>query len=76
MHYICLIFFDLGIFFLSVNWAHEATQFLNCRQMGIPFHYLGIPIGVKSSSQVVWEPLKLNSLNGIRKAYLWLAGSL
>ncbi|KAL5124484.1 putative mitochondrial protein [Glycine soja] len=26
-------------------------------QMDIPFHYLGMPIGIKSSSRVVWEPL-------------------
>ena len=48
---------QFGIFRDSVNWAHEAAQLLNCRQMGIPFHYLCIPIGVKSSSHVVWEPL-------------------
>ena len=48
---------QFGVFGDSVNWDLEAAQFLNCRQMGIPFHYLGIPIGVKSSSQVVWQPL-------------------
>ncbi|KAL5131494.1 hypothetical protein HKD37_12G034380 [Glycine soja] len=48
---------QFGIFGDYVNWSQEAAHFLNCRQMGIPFHYLGIPIGVRSSNQVVWEPL-------------------
>ena len=40
-----------------VNWADEAAQILNCRQLETPFYYLGIPIGAKPSSRLVWEPL-------------------
>ncbi|KAL5170281.1 putative ribonuclease H protein [Glycine soja] len=41
----------------EVNWIYKATEFLNCRHMEIPFHYLGIPIGAKSTSSLVWESL-------------------
>ena len=46
-----------GIFGVQANWVHDAAQFLNCTHMDTPFHYLGMPIGVKPSSRVVWEPL-------------------
>ena len=65
---------QIGVVGVQANWIQEATQFLNCRQMDIPFHYLGMPIGIKSSSRVVWEPLiskfeaKLSS--GTRRIYL------
>lgn len=39
------------------TWTNEAAQTLNCRQLETPFTYLGIPIGAKPSSSVVWEPL-------------------
>ena len=48
---------QVGIFGAEVNWIHEAAEFLNCRHMEIPFYYLGIPIGAKSTSSLVWEPL-------------------
>ncbi|XP_006601543.1 uncharacterized protein LOC114391576 [Glycine soja] len=50
---------QFGIFGLGANWIHEAAQFLNCRhtETETPFHYLGIPIGAKSTSSLVWEPL-------------------
>ncbi|XP_006580765.1 uncharacterized protein LOC114411222 [Glycine soja] len=48
---------QFGILGGEVNWALEATQILNCRQMESPFYYLGIPIGANPSSQLVWEPL-------------------
>ncbi|KAH1254012.1 putative ribonuclease H protein [Glycine max] len=48
---------QFGIFGAGANWIHEAAQFLNCRHMETPFHYLGIPIGAKSTSSLVWEPL-------------------
>ncbi|RZC29668.1 putative ribonuclease H protein [Glycine soja] len=46
-----------GIFGVQANWVHDAAQFLNCTHMDTPFHYLGMPIGVKPSNRVVWEPL-------------------
>ena len=48
---------QFGILGGVVNWANEAAQILNCRQMETPFYYLGIPIGAKPSSRLVWEPL-------------------
>ncbi|KAL2947351.1 hypothetical protein AAZX31_20G064500 [Glycine max] len=48
---------QFGVVDFQTNWAHEAAQFLNCRQLDTPFHYLGMPIAVKASSRVVWEPL-------------------
>ena len=48
---------QVGIFGVEVNRIHEAAEFLNCRHMEIPFYYLGIPIGAKSTSSLVWEPL-------------------
>ncbi|KHN45314.1 hypothetical protein glysoja_047887, partial [Glycine soja] len=48
---------NVGIFGDDINWVHDAADFLKCRQMETPFHYLGIPIGAKPSSCLVWEPL-------------------
>ena len=48
---------QFGVVDFQTNWAHEAAQFLNCRQLDTPFHYLGMPSAVKASSRVVWEPL-------------------
>ncbi|KAL5166600.1 Protein TWIN LOV 1 [Glycine soja] len=48
---------QFGIFGAGANWIHEAAQFLNCRHMETPFHYLGFPIGAKSTNSLVWEPL-------------------
>ena len=47
----------MGIFGDDTNWVHDAAHFLNCRHMETPFYYLGIPIGAKPSSCLVWEPL-------------------
>ncbi|KAL5169552.1 putative plastid-lipid-associated protein 11, chloroplastic [Glycine soja] len=35
---------QFGIVGFQPNWAHDAAQLLNCRQLDIPFHYLGMPI--------------------------------
>ena len=48
---------QFGIIGGRVNWISQAAQTLNCRQLEIPFCYLGIPVGAKPSSRVVWEPL-------------------
>ncbi|RZB46429.1 Nitrate regulatory gene2 protein [Glycine soja] len=48
---------QFGIFGVEAIWIHEAAQFLNCRHMETPFYYLGIPIGAKSTSSLVWESL-------------------
>ena len=48
---------QFGVVGFQPNWAHDAAQLLNCRQLDIPFHYLGMPIAVKASSRMVWEPL-------------------
>jgi len=48
---------NVGIFGDDINWVHDAAHFLKCRQMETPFQYLGIPIGAKPSSCLVWEPL-------------------
>ena len=48
---------QFGIIGGMVSWTNEAAQFLNCRQIETPFSYLGIPIGAKPSSALVWEPL-------------------
>ena len=48
---------QFGIIGGMVNWANEAAQILNCRQLETPFYYLGIPIGAKPSSWLMWEPL-------------------
>ncbi|KAH1194450.1 putative ribonuclease H protein [Glycine max] len=48
---------QFGVVGFQPSWAHDAAQFLNCRQLDIPFHYLGMPIAVKASSRMVWEPL-------------------
>ncbi|KHN36475.1 hypothetical protein glysoja_046109, partial [Glycine soja] len=47
----------VGIFGDDTSWVHGAAQFLNCRHMVTPLYYLGIPIGAKPSSCMVWEPL-------------------
>ena len=44
---------QFGVVGVQPNWIQEAAQFLNCRQMEMPFNYLGMPIGIKSSSKVV-----------------------
>ena len=44
---------QFGVVGFQPNWAHDATQLLNCRQLDIPFHYLGMPIAVKASSRMV-----------------------
>ena len=36
---------QFGIIGGMVNWANEAAQLLNCRQIETPFYYLGIPTG-------------------------------
>ncbi|KAL5137836.1 putative ribonuclease H protein [Glycine soja] len=43
--------------YFGIFGLHDAAQFFNCTHMDTPFHYLGMPIGVKPSSWVVWEPL-------------------
>ena len=48
---------QFGILGGEVNWALEAAQILNCRQMDYPFYYLGILIRANPSSQLVWEPV-------------------
>ena len=48
---------QFGVVGFQPNWAHDAAQLLNCRQLDIPFHYLGMPIVVKASNRMVWEPL-------------------
>ena len=48
---------SVGIFGADNNWVLAAAHFLKCRQMEIPFQFLGIPLGAKSSSCLVWEPL-------------------
>ena len=48
---------QFGIFGAGANCIHEVAQFLNCRHMETPFHYLGFPIGAKSTNSLVWEPL-------------------
>ncbi|XP_040863165.1 uncharacterized protein [Glycine max] len=48
---------QFGVIGGVVTWTNEAAQTLNCRQLETPFTYLGIPIGAKPSSSVVWEPL-------------------
>ena len=47
---------SVGIFGADTNWVLDAAHFLKCRQMEIPFQFLGIPLGAKSSSCLVWEP--------------------
>ncbi|KHN44108.1 hypothetical protein glysoja_037995, partial [Glycine soja] len=48
---------SVGIFGADSNWVLDVAHFLKCRQMEIPFQFLGIPLGAKSSSCLVWEPL-------------------
>ncbi|KAL5154112.1 putative ribonuclease H protein [Glycine soja] len=48
---------QFGIIGGRVNWVNQAAQILKCRQLQTPFCYLGIPIGAKPSSNMVWEPL-------------------
>ncbi|KAH1214958.1 hypothetical protein GmHk_13G036206 [Glycine max] len=48
---------QFGIIGGRVNWVSQAAQTLNCRQLETPFCYLGIPVGAKPSSRLVWEPL-------------------
>ncbi|KAH1242369.1 putative ribonuclease H protein [Glycine max] len=48
---------QFGIIGGRVNWVNHAAQILKCRQLQTPFCYLGIPIGAKPSSNMVWEPL-------------------
>jgi len=48
---------QFGVIGGVVNWTNEAAQILNCRQLETPFCYLGISIGAKPSSSLVWEPL-------------------
>ena len=72
---------QFGIIGGMVNWADEAAQILNCRQLETPFYYLGIPIGAKPSSRLVWEPLikknvNLNYPSGHKKIYPWQERSL
>ncbi|XP_028230574.1 uncharacterized protein LOC114410857 [Glycine soja] len=52
---------QFGVIGDGVNWAREAANNLNCRQLECPFLYLGIPIGANPSSQLVWEPTKFKS---------------
>ena len=47
---------QFGIIGGRVNWVNHAAQILKCRQLQTPFCYLGIPIGAKPSSNMVWEP--------------------
>ena len=48
---------NVGVLGDDINWVHDAAHFLNCRHMETPFHYLGIPIGTKPSSYLMWKPL-------------------
>ena len=48
---------QIGVVGVQASWIQEVADFLNCRHMDFPFHYLGMPIGIKSSSRVVWEPM-------------------
>ncbi|KAH1230119.1 TNF receptor-associated factor 1b [Glycine max] len=48
---------QFGAVGVQANWVQAAAAFLNCRHMDTPFKYLGMPIGVKPSSRMVWEPL-------------------
>ncbi|KAL5154172.1 putative ribonuclease H protein [Glycine soja] len=48
---------QFGVIGDGVNWAREAANNLNCRQLECPFLYLGIPTGANPSSQLVWEPI-------------------
>ncbi|XP_014621639.1 uncharacterized protein LOC114382644 [Glycine soja] len=48
---------QFGIIGGRVHWVSQAAQTLNCRQLETPFCYLGIPVGAKPSSRLVWEPL-------------------
>jgi len=48
---------QIGVVGVQTSWIQEVADFLNCRHMDFPFYYLGMPIGIKSSSRVVWEPM-------------------
>ena len=71
---------QFGVIGGVVNWTNAAAQTLNCRQLETPFSYLGIPIGAKPSSSLVWDPLiknvSLNYVSGLRKTYQWEGRSL
>lgn len=39
------------------NFQQEAALFLNCKQGGIPFRYLGVPIGANLKKLQTWQPV-------------------
>jgi hypothetical protein len=48
---------------VSQQFLRLASTFLNCRMGGVPFKYLGLPVGANPRSATTWEPL----LNSLRK---------
>ena len=46
-----------GTFGASDQWTYDASNYLNCRLMFVPFTYLGIHIGANPRRCQTWDPL-------------------
>ena len=48
---------SFGAFGMNDQWKQMAARYLNCRQLVLPFVYLGIPIGANPRRAHMWEPI-------------------
>ena len=46
-----------GAIGMSHHWIQNATNYLSCRVLAIPFLYLGIPIVANPRHSMIWEPI-------------------
>lgn len=62
-HKSCLVGVTVDTSFLC-----SAAEFLNCKVGGLPFKYLGLPVGANPREASTWQPL-LNAL--VKRLYSW-----
>jgi hypothetical protein len=64
---------------VSDNFMRLASVFLNCRIGGVPFKYLGLPVGASTRREATWEPLIAsirNRLGGWANKFISLGGRI
>jgi hypothetical protein len=64
---------------VSDNFMCLASVFLNCRIGGVPFKYLGLPVGASIRREATWEPLVASlrkRLGGWENRFISLGGRI
>jgi hypothetical protein len=64
---------------VSTNFMDAACTFLNCKEGGLPFKYLGLPVGANPKRVSTWEPLLISlrkKLNSWIKRHVSFGGRL